>query len=162
MKKTLFLTMALCFQSVFAQVEISGNQLMKDGQTYKMSKYNDVFKNPQALSYFKKARTNNTVGTIFAGLGGGVMGVGLARALSGGKTTVTINGQAQVIKQDNSKAWTAVRIGVGIVGIGIPFAVAAKRNAEKAIQIENGETTAFQPYFKVESAESGLALSYNF
>ena len=162
MKKILFLTTALCFQSVFAQVEISGNKLLKDGQTYKMSKFNDVFKNPEALSYFKKARTNNTVGTIFAGVGGGVMGVGLARALSGGKTTVAINNQPHVIKQDNSTAWTAVGIGAGIVGIGIPFALAAKKNADKAIQLENGESTAFQPYFKVETAGNGLALSYHF
>lgn len=162
MKKVLFLTIALFFQSTYAQVEMSGNKLMKDGQTYKMSKYNDVFKNPEALSYFKKARTNNTVGTIFAGVGGGVMGVGLARALSGGKTNVTVNGQPQTIKQDNSAAWTAVGIGAGIVGIGIPFALAAKKNADKAIQLENGESTAFQPYFKLESAGTGLALSYNF
>ena len=162
MKKLLFLTTALCFQSIFSQVSMSGNKLVKDGQTYKMSKYNDVFKNPEALSYFKKVRTNNTVSTIFAGIGGGTMGVGLARALSGGETTVTINGQPAVIKQDNSAAWTAVGIGAGIVGIAIPFALAAKKNADKAIQLENGESTVFQPYFKLETAGNGLAFSYNF
>lgn len=162
MKKLLFLSMAFCFKNAYTQVAMSGNKLMKDGQTYKISKYNEVFKNTEALSYFKKARTNNTVGTIFAGVGGGVIGVGLARALSGGKTTVTINGQPQVIKQDNSTAWTAVGIGAGIVGIGIPFALAAKKNADKAIQLENGASTAFQPYFKLETAGNGLALSYNF
>lgn len=162
MKKILLFCLALSFQSAFSQVSMSGNKLMKDGHTYKISKYNEVFKNTEALSYFKKARTNNTVGTIFAGVGGGVLGVGIARALSGGQTTVTINGQPQVIKQDNSAAWTAVGIGAGIVGIGIPFALAAKKNADKAIQLENGESTAFQPYIKVETAGNGLALSYNF
>jgi hypothetical protein len=48
------------------------------------------------------------------------------------------------------------------VGVGIPFALAANKNAKKAISIENGEPTAFQPYFKLESAGNGLALSYNF
>ena len=162
MKKILLLCLALSFQSAFSQVSMSGNKLMKDGQTYKISKYNEVFKNTEALSYFKKARTNNTVGTIFAGVGGGVLGVGIARALSGGQTTVNINGQPQVIKQDKSAAWTAVGIGAGIVGIGIPFALAAKKNADKAIQLENSESTAFQPYFKVETAGNGLALSYHF
>ena len=162
MTKLLFLSMALCFQSVSSQVSMSGNKLVKDGQTYKLSKYKDVFNNSEALIYFKKARTNNTVGTIFAGVGGGVIGVGLARALSGGQTTVTINGQPQTIKQDNSTAWTAVGIGAGIVGIGIPFALAAKKNTDKALQLENGESTAFQPFFKLESAGTKLALSYNF
>lgn len=162
MKKILFLNLLICFQSAFSQVSISGNKLEKDGQTYKMSEYKDVIKNSEALAHFKKARTNNTVGTIFAGVGGGVLGVGIARALSGGQTTVTINGQPQVIKQDNSTAWTAVGIGAGIVGIGIPFALAAKKNADKAIQLENGETTAFKPYFKLETAGNGLALSYRF
>ena len=81
MKKLLFLSMTFCFQNAYTQVAMSGNKLMKDGQTYKISKYNEVFKNTEALSYFKKARTNNTVGTIFAGVGGGVLGVGIARAL---------------------------------------------------------------------------------
>lgn len=86
----------------------------------------------------------------------------VSQELCGGQTTVTINGQPQVIKQDKSAAWTAVGIGAGIVGIGIPFALAAKKNADKAIQLENSESTAFQPYFKVETAGNGLALSYHF
>ena len=99
---------------------------------------------------------------MFAGIGGGVLGFGLARALSGGETKVNINGQTQVVKQDKSTAWTAVGIGAGIVGIGIPFAIAANKNAKKALEIENGGATAFQPYFKLETAGNGMALSYNF
>jgi predicted phage tail protein len=162
MKKFLFLSLVLCFQSVFSQIRMSGNKLMKDGQTYKMSQYNEVFKNPEALIYFKKARTNGTVGSIFAGVGGGFMGFGLERALSGGKTTITTNAGPQTIKQNNSGAWALVGIGAGLVGIGIPFALAAKKNSEKAIKAENGESTAFQPYFKIETAGNALALSYNF
>ena len=59
-------------------------------------------------------------------------------------------------------SWTIIGIGAGLIGIGIPFAIAADKNAKKAIAIENGEPTAFQPYFKLESAGNGLALSYNF
>jgi len=33
---------------------------------------------------------------------------------------------------------------------------------KKALEIENGEPTAFQPYFKLETAGTGMALSYNF
>ena len=163
MKKLLFLSIIICSQNIFAQVTTEKNKLVKDGQTYKMSQYKEVFKNPEALSYFKKARTNNTVGSIFAGIGGGVMGFGLARALSGNKATVTTNSGTQTVKQDTGGAWAAVGIGAGIVGIGIPFAIATAKNAKKAIEIENGgSTTGFQPYFKLESAGTGLALSYNF
>lgn len=163
MKKILLLSGLLFFQSVFSQVKLEGNKLIKDGQSYKISQYREVFSNAEAQTYFKKARTNSTVGSIFAGLGGGVMGFGLARALSGNKATVSTPHGTQTIKQDNGPAWTAVGIGAGIVGIGIPFAIAANKNAKKAIEIENGETgTAFQPYFRLESAGNGVAFSYNF
>lgn len=163
MKKVLFLTMALCFQSTYAQVELSGNKLMKDGQTYKMSEYQDVFKDPEALSCFKKARTNNTIGAVFGGVGGAAIGFGLADILFNNKTVVTSYGYGTLeSKPDHSVAWLVTGIGAGLVGIGIPFALAAKKNAKKAIQAENGESTAFQPYFKLESGGTGLALSYNF
>ncbi|MCW4451571.1 hypothetical protein OK344_05050 [Kaistella sp. BT6-1-3] len=52
-------------------------------------------------------------------------------------------------------------IGVVLIGIGIPFAIAANKNAKKALEIENGGATAFKPYFRVETAGTGMALSYN-
>lgn len=162
MKKILLFGLLMSFQIAFSQVSFERNKLVKEGVKYKISQYQEVFKNPNAIASFKKARTNNTVGSIFAGVGGGFMGLGIARALSGGETQVIINGQRKTVKQDKSAAWTAVGIGAGIVGIGIPFALAADKNAKKAIEIENGETTAFQPYFKVETVGNGLALSYNF
>lgn len=162
MKKFLFLFAFLSFGIAFSQVSMSGNKLVKDGQTYRLSEYKEVFKNQEAINYFAKARTNNTVANVFAALGGGFMGFGLARALSGGKTEILVNGQVQTVKQDKSGAWTAVGIGAGLVGIGIPFVLAAKKNADKAISIENGGTTAFQPYFKLESTGTGIVLSYNF
>lgn len=163
MQKILLLGLALSFQSVFSQVSMSGSKLVKDGQTYKISKYNDVFKNPEAVSYFKKARTSNTVGAIFGGIGGAAIGVGLAEVLLNNKTVVTNYGYGTIeAKPDHSVAWLVTGIGAGLVAVGIPFAIAANKNAKKAIALENGESTAFQPYFKLESAGSGLALSYNF
>ena len=159
MKKLIFLFAILICNFSFSQVTISGNKLMKDGQAYKLSNYKQVFSNTEAQSLFAKARTNSTVGNIIAGLGGGFMGFGLARALSGGDKTVIINGQTVTQK---SKGWELVGIGAGLVGIGIPFALAAKKNTQKALELENGTGTAFQPYFKIETAGTGLALSYNF
>ncbi|MBW8362401.1 MAG: hypothetical protein K0M56_09485 [Kaistella sp.] len=159
MKKILLFTVLFCAQSVFSQVTMEKNKLVKDGQTYKMSQYNAVFKNPEAVSLFKKARTNATVGQIFAYTGGFAIGFGIIPALSGKKQEVR-NGI--VYENQPSKGWAVVGIGAGLVGIGIPFAIAANKNAEKAMALENGEATAFQPYFKLETTGNGLALSYNF
>lgn len=159
MKKILLLGVMISFQSVFSQVSMTGNKLEKDGQTYKMSKSNDVFSNPEAQKAFKKARTNNTVGQIFAISGGSLIGIGIIPALSGKKQEVR-NGM--VYENQPSRGWAVVGVGAALVGVGIPFAVAAGKNAKKALEIENGGATAFQPYFRLETAGTGMALSYNF
>ena len=159
MKKLIFLFTIFIFNFSFSQVTISGNKLIKDGKSYRFSKYQEVLTNSEAQVLFKRSRTNRTISNVFAGFGGGFMGFGLARALSGGDKTVIINGQTVTQK---SKGWELVGIGAGLVGIGIPFALAAKKNTQKALELENGTGTAFQPYFKIETAGTGLALSYNF
>lgn len=88
MNKSLLFFAIMIAQSAFSQVTMSGNKLVKDGQTYKMSQYQDVFKNPEAVSYFKKARTNSTVGSIFAYTGGFSLGFGLSAVLFGPKNQV--------------------------------------------------------------------------
>lgn len=163
MKKILLLSSLICFQTAFSQVTMTGNKLEKDGQTYKMSQYNDVFKNPEAASHFKKARTNSTVGSIFAYTGGFSLGFGLSAVLFGPKKQVYGSyGSQYEVKADKSVAWLVTGIGAGLIGIGIPFAIAANKNAKKALEIENGGATAFKPYFKLETAGNGMALSYNF
>ncbi len=162
MKKNLLLGMMLTFTLSNAQVTMEGSKLVRDGQTYKIAQFREVFKNPEAAASFQRARNNSTVGNIFGGIGGGVMGFGLGRALSGNKTKVTRAYGTQTVKQNNGGAWAAVGIGAGIVGIGIPFALAANKHAKRAMALENGEATAFQPHFKLESAGTGVALSFNF
>jgi len=161
MNKTLLFSGILFTQIAFGQVSVKKNKLVKDGQTYKMSQYENVFSNAEALETFKKSRTNNTVGSIFAYTGGFGIGLGLGGILFSPKEYQhSLSGN--MIKNDKSGYWAIVGIGAGLVGIGIPFAIASKKNMDKALQIENGESTAFQPYFKLESAGNGLALSYNF
>lgn len=148
------------FQQAFAQVSLSGNRLSKDGQTYKFSQYKEVFTRPEAQAVFQKSRTNNTMAQVFSYSGGFLVGFGLVPALKGKKQEIR-NGI--VYENQPNKGWTLVGIGAGLIGVGIPFAVGASKNAKKAIEIENGETaTAFKPHFKLESAGTGLSLSYNF
>lgn len=163
MKKSFLMFSFAAFFLSNAQVSIEKNRLIKNGESYKFSQYDQVFTNSVAKDYFKKSRSNSTIGNIFGGIGGGCIGFGLARALSGGNNNKVSDGiNTYVIKKDNSGAWSLVGIGAGLIGIGIPFALAANKNAEKAIAIENGESVAFIPYFQIETAANGLALSYNF
>ncbi|WHF50824.1 hypothetical protein QGN23_10315 [Chryseobacterium gotjawalense] len=164
MKKILLLSLSICFQTAFSQVSMEKNQLVKDGTKYKFSQYEQVFQNAEARDYFKKARTNKTASEIFAYTGGFSLGLGIAEMIAQANTKTVYNmfGDPYKVKPDYSTAWTLIGTGVGLIGIGIPFALAADKNAKKAIQTENGESTVFQPYFKLESAGNGLALSYNF
>ena len=173
MKKLLFLFAIFTFCFAFSQNSNSkkivlGKTMNKafivGDKTYKWSEYAQVFKKPEALELIKKARTNNTVGQIFAGIGGGIMGFGLARAISGGsKKSVSIPGYGtSTVKGETGSSWIIAGVGLGVALVGVPFVKAATKNTKKAISIENGESTAFQPYFKFETTGNGLALSYNF
>ena len=163
MQKILLLSLLICFQSVFSQVSMEKNKLTKNGQVYKMSQYKEVFQNQDAINSFQKHRSNKTVASVFGFAGGFSLGFGLAQALRGEEKTVTTNGGTQTVKVEKAKGSLAmIGIGVGLIGVAIPFAISSEKNAKKAIQLENGESTAFQPYFKVETAGNGLALSYNF
>ncbi|MGC4130021.1 MAG: hypothetical protein QM564_10830 [Bergeyella sp.] len=161
MKKGILFIGVFLAQFAFGQVSLEKNKLVKDGQTYKMSQYADVFQNQEALSLVKKYRTNNTVANVFAVTGGFGLGYGLTTLISGKKNTISANGTTYT-KEAKKGGWAFLAAGVGLVGIGIPFAIASKKNMDKAIQIENGEATAFQPYFQLEPTGNGLALSYNF
>lgn len=161
MKKSILVLTLILSQMSFAQVSYEKNKLIKDGVKYKFSRYEEVFTKTEAKDYFKKARANKTAGEILAYTGGFTLGFGVGRLLAGGNKTAYVNGVKQTWKAE-SKGWGFVAAGAGLVGIGIPFALAADKIAKKAVAVENGETVAFQPYFKIESAGNGIAMSYNF
>ncbi len=161
MKKAFILFSIIFCQMNFAQISLEKNRLVKDGTKYKFSQYEQVFQNSEAKEYFRKARANKTASEIFAYTGGFGLGFGLATLISGKENKISANGTTYV-KEAKKGGWEFLLAGVGLIGIGIPFALAADKNAKEAILLENGEATAFQPYFKLESAENGLALTYHF
>lgn len=165
MKKIILLTTALLSQQYFSQVTFNGTKFEKNGTTYKLSKYNEVFKNQEAIDFVKKGRGNKTVGDIFAFTGGFGIGFGLVGALispSESKVNMGYMG-TYAYKNDKSGYWTILGVGAGLALVSIPFYSGANKNFKKAVVAENGETsTAFKPYFNVESAGSGVAMSYNF
>lgn len=150
----------------FAQVTFNGTRFEKNGTTYKISKYNEVFQNQESLNFVKKGRTNKTVGDVLAFTGGFGMGFSLGMILFNSKETTwqpTYLSQPVNYKTDNSARWTIFGVSTGIALLSIPFYSGANKNYKKAVAAENGETsTTFKPYFNVESAGSGIAMSYNF
>lgn len=163
MKKSIIFFAIFISGFSFSQVTLSGNKLMKDGQSYKFSEYKQVLTNAESQTLFKRARTNKTIGNIFGGIGGGLMGFGLARIIITPKeTTYNFNGTTSTVKNDKGPYWTTVGIGAVLVGLGIPFSISSQKNVEKAIALENGESVSFQPYFQLEGTGNGVALSYNF
>lgn len=150
---------------VFGQVTIEKNRLVKEGSKYPFSKYESVFTNSEAKETFKKAKNNASVGQIFGFAGGLSMGFGIGQLILGPKKEFSYNittGTSSSKKVGKAKGWGMLGIGAGLVGIGIPFAISAEKNAKKALALENGETTAFKPHFKIENSENGIAFSYHF
>lgn len=163
MKKILLFSVLLLTQIVYSQVTLDGNKLSKDGMKYKFSEYEKVFDNAESRAYFKKARTNKTVGNIFGFTGGLAIGGGLSDILFNNKTTVISYGSFTFErKTDHSVAWLVTGIGAGLVAIGIPFTLAANKNAKKAVLVENGDEVALRPFFQLEASGNGMALNYNF
>lgn len=163
MKKVLIFGAILCFQSIFSQVTMAGNKLMKNGQSYKYSEYQKVFTNPVAADYFKQGRSNKTAGDVISSIGGFGMGFSLGLIIGSPKEqSVNTPFGSATVKTDNSARWAIFGLSTGVALASIPFYLGAKKNFDKAIQAEGDEPTAFQPYFKLESAGDGLALSSHF
>lgn len=163
MKKILLLVVAMSFQNAFSQVSLSGNKLMKDGQSYKISEYNQVFTNPVATDYFKKGRSNKTAGDVISSIGGFGMGLSLGLLISTPKEQkVNTPMGSATATTDNSARWTVFGVSTGIALASIPFYLGAKKNFNKALETENGDSVTFQPYFKLQTIGNGIALSYHF
>lgn len=168
--KQLLLVLFLCLfpLSSFAQVSDSlqlgkTNRafFIKGDQTYKFSEYKKVFTNPEALGYMKKANTNSTVSQIFAAIGGGFIGFGLVKEITRNKT-LYYNGIAYKEKQKGG--WGLMGIGLGFVGIGIPFAVSGGKNLKKAVNTQNKtpEAEVKATSYRLDIGGNGVGLSYNF
>ncbi len=94
MKRILLLSFVLCAQFFLSQVTIEKNKLVKENMKYKFLQYEQVFSNPEAQAYFKKARTNKTFSEICAYTGGAALGFGLATLISDKKNTSSAHGVA--------------------------------------------------------------------
>lgn len=86
----------------------------------------------------KLAKANLKAGSIFAGLGGGLIGFPVGTSLGGGKPQ-----------------WTLVAVGAGVILVGaVPFAHSANRHLREAVMIYNKDIkNAARPVSQVSEAD---------
>lgn len=131
MKKILLTAIFSCVmvvafsQSTLDTIEIKksflGTVFKKNGENLKMRDLLDVTKNnPAAYNYMKKARNKNTVGSIFGGVGGFLIGYTVGTAVAG-----------------KDPQWGIAGIGVGLVGAGLLFSADAGKNAKRSVRLYN-------------------------
>ena len=164
MKKCVLLSVFALSFAANAQVSLQKTKLVKDGVKYKWSQYKSVFNSEESLQFAKKARTNKTYGDVLSSVGG--FGIGFSLGLiiaSPSQQHYSTPYGSYYVKADNSARWTVFGISTGIALLSVPFYSGAKKNMEKAVKLENGESlTEFKPYFDFKSEGSALAVSYNF
>ena len=135
---------------------------IKGDQKFKFSEYKKVFTNDEALKYMKKSNSNSTIAQIFGGIGGGLIGFGLVKEITKNKKTYS-NGV--VIERKESGGWGLIGIGLGAIGIGIPFALSSSKNLKKAVETQNSANSnksSKTTSYRLDISGSGVGLSYNF
>ena len=106
--------------------------------------------NIEANLLIKKAKSQNTISSILAITGGGLIGVPI--------------GQSTTNRKPN---WILAYIGGGIVIIGIPISIKATKNVKEGIDLYNSSLNStpfyeFKPEFEIIANENGVGLSMNF
>lgn len=169
--KLLFSTLFMSFFFISTSAQVSDSlQLgkntreffIKGDQKFKFSEYKKVFTNPEALGYMKKSNTNGTVAQIFGAIGGGFVGFGLAKEIF--KTKI-IHQNGMTYKQKDKGGWGLVGIGLGAIGIGIPFAISASKNLKKAVNTQNqsiGTDETKKTSYKLDLSGNSVGVTYSF
>jgi outer membrane lipoprotein SlyB len=106
--------------------------------------------NKQAFELIRKAQSSNTLASIIAFTGGGLVGWPIGTAIGGGDAN-----------------WTLAGIGAGLIAIGIPISSNVNKKTKQAVDLYNSSLSStsfyeFRPEFKVIANGNGIGLSMNF
>ena len=156
MKKIFFTLIGLLIFNVSFGQEIKiGTNLFgyKFEQNNNRLSWKEVIKktesNIEANLLIKKAKSQNTISSILAFAGGGLIGIPLGQSISN--------------KDPN---WTLAYIGGGIAVIGIPIAIKASKNIRKGVELYNSSlkstTSHFQPEYTIIVNGNGIGLAMHF
>ena len=158
MKKTILTlilaltTMTICnAQKIEMKKVLGGYHYTQNGNRMTMGKLvNAMESNSEALTFMKKAKSNNVLASILGGAGGALIGFPIGTAIGGGDAN-----------------WTVAGIGAGLVAIGIPISSGVNKNVNKAVELYNSSLNStsyyeFKPEFKIVANRNGIGLSMNF
>ncbi len=104
--------------------------------------------NPTAYDLMKKAKRNYDAAQIFAGVGGFFIGFPIGTTIAGGDPN-----------------WLLAGIGVGLVGVAIPFSVNYNKKAREAVALYNDGIRSLGYHeldMKLGFAANGIRLTLNF
>lgn len=124
-----------------------GTQYTLNGKRLNRNKLVElVEKNPESLPYIRKSGTNYLLGYTTGFAGGFMVGWSIGEAIGG----QNIN-------------WLLTGVGVGLIGISIPFNTASARNTRKAVEAYNsGIKASSNATVQLGITDSGVGISIRF
>ncbi|MGV0921058.1 hypothetical protein ACTS94_11925 [Empedobacter falsenii] len=168
------LTLVLLLTSTFAlcQEKNSDEQIIlgttarslfiKNGETYKLNQYKQVFENPNSINYIKKARSNKTFGTILSTIGGFGIGFGTGMFIANlGKGNSQNIYEETTRKGNRESGLIYLGMGLGITATSIPLWIGYNKNIKKAVDLEN-KTTTYSSSLNFSLNENGYGLAFKF
>jgi hypothetical protein len=151
---TLFVFVATLFcchaQKIEPQKVFGGYNFSVNGQNLKMGELVDMMQpNPAASQLISTAQSQNTISSILAYLGGGLVGWEIGNLITGKKMNLAVGGS-----------------GVALICIALPVGSAAEKNTLKAVDLYNsGLKTTFlkdKPTLNLVSRGNGVGLVMTF
>lgn len=147
----LFFLNSLFAQEIEMKLNFFGYNFVQNGEKLNWKELVKATEsNIEANLLVKKAKSHNTISTISAIVGGGLIGIPLGQS-----------------KTDRNPNWTFAYIGGGIVAIGIPFSFSAFNNVNKGVEkynlaFKSASSFEFKPEFKIVANANGFGLPMNF
>ena len=156
-QKTIFILFGLIFNlSVFSQSDMSietkkvfgGYKFEQNGKSLKVDQMLFIMQDtPDAFRYIQKAKSSTTFANIFGAGGGFCIGWTLGTLIGGGEMN-----------------WAILGVGAGCLGIMIPFANSANKNALNAVDKYNNRNTSALTTFDIQFGfvNNGLGIAIRF
>jgi len=148
----MFFSISFCnAQQIEAKKAFGGYKFYQNEKELNLSDLQQLMKNNnEALKYIKNAKTNTAFASIFGFAGGFMFGWPIGTAIGGGEAN-----------------WSLAGIGVGVLGLSIPFITGANKNAKQAIELYNSSLKTVhhqkpKTEFSIISNANGFGISMSF
>ena len=135
---------------------------IKNGETFKLREYKQVFENPLAQKKIRKARANKSFGTIISVIGGFGIGYGAGMFVGNLSNGNPDNPWDKINAKSNREVGLIyMAMGLGVTATSIPLWIGYKKNIDKALDLEN-DTATYSNTLNFNINENGFGLAYKF